>query len=1037
MNKLAATILSLLFAISGLAQDLVSLRDYQSNSNAFYWKNRKPNAAYWQQDVHYKIDAVVNDQVQSVEGREELHYWNNSPDTLYEVYFHLYQNAFTPNSYLHNTRKHDKIRSTFGEHEAKGLGTAIHELKINGSTMKPEFDNSIMRVQLEKPLLPNSGLKVNVHFTTYWDKNDEGNIRRRMKTFRHGGEADTTFIHFDGVHWYPRICVYDRKFGWTTDQHLGKEFYGDYGIFDVSLDFPTQYIVEATGELTNRAQALPDELRQRIDISNFKTERDIYTDPIKADGSRRVWKYHAENVHDFAFTADPTYRIGEVEWNGVKCIALAQEEHAHRWQKTAQFVADVVKTYSTDIGMYAYPKIVAADARDGMEYPMITLNSGNWPGHQYVIAHEVGHNWFFGMIGNNETYRASLDEGFTQFLTSWSLRNIREIKDRPNSIDDGTVYNGYMSHATGANTARLNIHSDHFNSAARHGGGYGQVYYKTATMLYNLQYVLGDELFLSAMKHYFNSWKICHPYWEDFRDAIIQHTKVDLNWFFDSWIESNETIDYKVKSVKKGAEQGQYLITFKRNGMQMPIDFTVTDVNGDKHDFHIPNTYFVKNSEATVLDKWTGWGIVNPEYTAEIRVPAKLKDVQIDASGRLADVYRLDNSKKLHVEWKFDNMRYKYSGFRTYRFGWRPDLWYNALDGIKAGLHVNGDYYKTMHQFKAWLWYNTGVTAHDIDDSTANLREQLSYRVDYSNKINPNLRYSLSSRWISGYEKHGIEFTGFVGSDRLTGGMYAANRREGAYLLQRQFVNDGWDNSLYLKYAHGYKYFAGRGTIELYAGNSSAFSDYRYSELSMTVTNSSQIAGMQFRTRAYAVYMDGSDYAPESLVLLSGANNRELMDNKYTRAAGWFPEDWTTYSSDFNHFHHGGGLNIRGFSGYIASNTDESDTFAIFAGTRGASVNAELSASRWMNKTTGKLSRYVNIDPYLFCDAGILGNDNDQYSDLRLNAGFGTAFTLRSRRYNKTRPLIIRIDLPLFLNRVPEDQEYLGFRYLVGVNRAF
>jgi len=416
-----------------------------------------------------------------------------------------------------------------------------------------------------------------------------------------------------------------------------------------------------------------------------------------------------------------------------------------------------------------------------------------------------------------------------------------------------------MSHATGSNTARLNIHSDHFNSAARHGGGYGQVYYKTATMLYNLQYVLGDELFLSSMKHYFNSWKICHPYWEDFRDAIIQHSKVDLNWFFDSWIESNETIDYKVRSVQKGSENGQYFITFKRNGMQMPIDFTVTDAEGGKHEYHIPNTYFVKKTDATVLDRWTGWGIVNPEYTAEVRIPNKLKDVQIDASGRLADVYRLDNSKKLPVEWTFDNLRYKYSGFRSYQFSWRPDLWYNALDGVKAGLHVNGNYYNTMHQFEAWLWYNTGVTAHDIDDSTADLREQISYRVDYSNKINSNLRYSVSSRWISGYEKHGIEFTGFVGSDRLTGGMYAANRREGAYLLQRQFVNDGWDNTLYLKYAHGYKYFAGQGNIELYAGNSSAFSDYRYSELSMTVTNSSQIAGMQFRTRAFGVYMDVSD----------------------------------------------------------------------------------------------------------------------------------------------------------------------------------
>ena len=136
----------------------------------------------------------------------------------------------------------------------------------------------------------------------------------------------------------------------------------------------------------------------------------------------------ANNVHDFAFTTDPTYRISEVEWNGIKCIALAQEQNAHAWQPTAKFVANVVKTYSQDFGMYAYPKMVAADARDGMEYPMLTLDGGNWPGHQYVIAHEVGHNWFFGMVGNNETYRACLDEGFTQFLTASFIPQTKEKK---------------------------------------------------------------------------------------------------------------------------------------------------------------------------------------------------------------------------------------------------------------------------------------------------------------------------------------------------------------------------------------------------------------------------------------------------------------------------------------------------------------------------------------------------------------------------------------------------------------------------------
>ena len=110
----------------------------------------------------------------------------------------------------------------------------------------------------------------------------------------------------------------------------------------------------------------------------------------------KTWQYHAENVHNFAFTADPTYRIGEVLWKGVRCIALAQEPNAWGWQQSAYFTAQVIRIYSEDFGMYDWPKIIVADAKDGMEYPMITLDGGTYPRHQSLLAHEVGHMWFYG-----------------------------------------------------------------------------------------------------------------------------------------------------------------------------------------------------------------------------------------------------------------------------------------------------------------------------------------------------------------------------------------------------------------------------------------------------------------------------------------------------------------------------------------------------------------------------------------------------------------------------------------------------------------
>ncbi|MBT8326720.1 MAG: hypothetical protein KJP21_03290, partial [Bacteroidia bacterium] len=206
--------LILIFALSlQLAYGQTS-NSYADAAGNDYWKNRKPEASYWQQDVHYKIEAIIDEKEELIQGKETLVYFNNSPDTLDKVYFHLYQNAFTPESYAHNLRKTGKIATKFGENEEKGDGTILHKILIDGENVLYNLDNTILKIELPNQLLPNGSIKFDIDFTTFWDKQDGGNMRRRMKTFTHNGVTQ-----FDGVHWYPRICVYDRKFGWTTDQH--------------------------------------------------------------------------------------------------------------------------------------------------------------------------------------------------------------------------------------------------------------------------------------------------------------------------------------------------------------------------------------------------------------------------------------------------------------------------------------------------------------------------------------------------------------------------------------------------------------------------------------------------------------------------------------------------------------------------------------------------------------------------------------------------------------------------------------------------
>ncbi|MBC8172309.1 MAG: M1 family peptidase, partial [Chitinophagales bacterium] len=630
-----------------------------------------------------------------------------------------------------------------GRYEAQGFGTEINAIsvkKINGfpTEISVELmqDNTILKVLLQEAILPNGSITFQITFKTYFDDAD---MRRRMKMFNSFGNK-----HYDGVHWYPRMCVYDRKFGWETDQHLGKEFYGDYGTYEVQLTFPHHYIVDATGTLMNPEDVMPASLREKLDIKNFE-DKEWDSEPSviieKIAGEKKTWKYFAMNVHDFAFTADPTYRIGEsaamVNGRLVHCVALVQEPHAAGWQNASDYTKKIIETLSGDFGEYIYPKIIVADARDGMEYPMLTLDGGFDPYYRDLLIHEVGHQWFFAMVGNNETYRASLDEGFTQFLTAWCYNRIdgdvrivypeeskykKKYRD-PEDIHFTEVYYGYLSDAIRHNDKQLNTHSDDFNSATGHGGGYRHVYYKTATMLYNLQYVLGDELFLAAMKNYVHEWRICHPYFEDFRNSIINYTHVDLNWFFDQWLETTKTIDYAVADVKpqsKPEAERSYTITFKRKGeMQMPLDFSVVLDNGETLFYHIPNTWFEKKSDAsteilnqtgitdplkqypvTVLPKWTGWGSLNETYTATITVNVEIKNVIIDPSNRLADINKLDNRWKCPIAFEYDSRLASYPDWNHYELKWRPNIRLNTIDIAKVGAAFNGNYMNNKHVFE-------------------------------------------------------------------------------------------------------------------------------------------------------------------------------------------------------------------------------------------------------------------------------------------------------------------------------------------------
>ena len=1068
--------------------DAGPINNYQSKKSPYYWKNRRPFPGYWQQDVHYKIKAHIDEATDIIGGEEHLTYSNNSPDTLYFVFFNLYQNAFQPGSYLDQLQKNNGVHVNYGKYERTKLGTVIDELKAGDRVLKTQLDNTVIKVWLDQPLPPRAKVSFDVKFRTFFDS---GSTRRRMKKFKAAG-----FTHYNGCQWYPKICVYDRKSGWNTDQHLNREFYGDFGTFDVELTFASNYVVEATGVLQNESEVLPDTLKRKLDIYNFKNKKwdskaSVITKYKK--GVTKTWKYHAENVHDFAFTADPAYRIhdtiiypGRKNGEGVRCVAIVQEGHASGWQNATDYLSKIITVFSRDIGVFEYPKIAIADAADGMEYPMLTLDGGRDKQYRGLLVHEVGHNWFYGMLGNNETYRAMMDEGFTQFITAWGLEHV-DGKDipadsiskkqwyvrkftEPVNVRDNKFNIGYIRDAMQYNDEPLNTHSDAFNGALGQGGGYGNVYFKTATMLYNLQYVLGDSLFSDALKHYVAQWKFAHPYPEDFRNSVIQFTHVDLNWFFDQWMETTKNIDYAIGGIKKGQLKDQYVIKLKRKGrMQMPIELEVIAKNDSIYDFYIPNTWFERKPDsaqmahhAMTLSKWYGWDKLTPTYDALVTVPGGIKNVIIDPSQRLADINMLDNRRKGTVEFRFDSHIYPFPTWKKYRMYMRPDVWWNTYDGFKLGINLNGNYMAIKNSFSFTGWINThlaqGGARYNLDAAAKKKAGWFSYKFDYSttlDKVMKRTTFYFHSQWLDGLEMYKMGLTkqfpkNFSADIHIKG--FTRNRQEWTnYLLYPGEWSSIWTSdqkfnvSVNLTGTYTYSHEKCSGFLTAHLRSGAVTSAFNYNYLEVTSVDKSVAWKFDFHTRIYARYGTGNNVPSESALFFSGGNPEEMMDSKYYRAAGFVPQSWAgPYGNDVNHLQFGGGLNMRGYAGYLLAETDKRGVvMPAYKGPSGISLNEEIDFNRLVTVKNQWLREHFTLNTYLFGDAATIGYINStrvqQLSSVRFDAGAGLAFTVKKwGSLQGIKPLTFRFDVPFFLSSTPfVDEAHFKFRWVVGIGRTF
>ncbi|MDP4220982.1 MAG: M1 family metallopeptidase, partial [Bacteroidota bacterium] len=632
-------------------------------------------ADYWQQHVSYTISGTLIDSIHSFDGKLAVVYTNNSPDTLHEVWFHLYYNAFQPGSMMDERAKAlndrgvaEKIehykRSDWGGQTISKVSVPVALIpastEVRWDQPMKDLDFKItgtsMKVILEKPLAPNSSVTLFMPFF----------VQIPLLT-RRGGWMNADGIKYSMSQWYPKICEYDRE-GWHHQEYVAREFYGVWGDFDVTMTVPSKYCVGSTGQCQN-----PEEVGWGYDqIARGVKKGKVYPDSVASaqHSPFLTWHFKASNVHDFAWVAHEYIHEWDT-WSDtitVHCLYKPSEDAA--WKDAMPNTFFMLNHHSHKVGWYQYRNFTNTHAGDGgMEYPQLIMDGSASSG---LIAHEGGHQWFYGMLGNNETRYAFLDEGFTEFIEMTCQeahygRNQREhgVDERPwlsrmfipETDTRRNYYAPYLDLATSGYEEPLTIPHDWF----REGVNAGQVYFKTLAGLAQLEYVLGDSMFWAGMKEYFRRWHFKHPTLNDFKRTMQDVSGADLDYYFDEWFASTRTIDYAATGLESEKQSdGTYKTTVKLRNKDLgvaPIDLTLHYEDGSTGIATIP---LAVNQDAAYRKPeagrlfFPGWDWVRPTYKGSITTPKEVSWYEIDTSCRLMDLNRRNNYEGLlfpKTEW--------------------------------------------------------------------------------------------------------------------------------------------------------------------------------------------------------------------------------------------------------------------------------------------------------------------------------------------------------------------------------------------------
>jgi len=582
----------------------------------------RPGSRYWQQRADYRIQATLDPESHQLRGKETIHYVNRSPDALPYLWLFVEQNICGPTSV---TEKLDQpplvfLGSIF-DFSCKGFagGLELEGVRVGLKEVKPAVYGTTMRVDLDRPLAPGAFVDLNIAWRFIVPDYGAGRMGRDGALYEMG-------------QWYPRMAVYDDVRGWNHDPYIGGgEFYLEYGRFDVSLTLPATYIVGATGVLANPEQVLTAAQRARLARARASSDAVAIVTADEAGHADRTrpkttgtltWRFSADSVRDFAFGASPDFRW---DASGYKrtLINTLYRPSAPEWEEANKMVRSGLQYYSEQWYPYPYPHMTSIEGPiEGMEYPMITFcpRSPAREDRQWVLAHELGHQWVPMIVGSNERLYPWMDEGFNTFIDLGNAAKYFAGTAYGDSIEVHPLHL-YADHAKPGQEQPLILRPVESKDLFWTG------YQKPALMMQTLRYeVLGKERFDRSFREYLRTWAYKHPTPADFFRVMRDVSGMDLDWFWRDWIYTTARLDQAVDSVAT-VDKEQKVFLSNRGSMTLPLEMDLTYDDGSTERVTLP------------VEMWN----LGPRFAYRVRSAKPVRKVTVDPRQALPDTDRSNN----------------------------------------------------------------------------------------------------------------------------------------------------------------------------------------------------------------------------------------------------------------------------------------------------------------------------------------------------------------------------------------------------------